>query len=146
MQMPVANRSPITANDAGSNARIRMFAPAAVRAEAMKNRRGSKRSARLNKALMMVPTTNPACTELVNRDAISGGRPTLSRKAGTTAEAENHSAIVATVQKAMIPSERARTDNNPHFAASGAGTKILERFEAHRPINAPCRRSTKDPS
>ena len=140
MQTPVAKRSPITAKDAGSKARMSAFAAAAVRADAMKNRRGSNRSARLNRALTMVPTTKPACTELVNRDAISGGRPTLSRSAGTTAEAENQSAIVATVQNAMIPSDRARTDNFPHCAASGAGRKTLVRFEAHSPINAPCER------
>ena len=150
MQMPVAKRSPITAKDAGSKARMRMFAPAAVRAEAMKKRRGSKRSARLKSALTMVPITKPACTELVNRDAISGGRPTLSRRAGTTADAENHSAMVATVQKAMIASERARTDKLPPVriwcAASGTGTQTLVRFEAYRPINAACERRTKSSS
>jgi hypothetical protein len=46
----------------------------------------------------------------VKSDAISGDRPTLSRKAGTTADAENHNDMVATAQKAIIRSERARTD------------------------------------
>ena len=70
---------------------------------------GSRRARKL--ALRNTPIH--ACTALVNSEAISGGRPTLSRRAGTTAEAENHSDMVATAQKAMITSERVRTDKEP---------------------------------
>jgi len=68
----------------------------------------------LKSALSNVPMTNPACTALVNNEATSGGRSTLSRSAGTTADAENHSDMVATAQNAMITRERVRTVNtNP---------------------------------
>lgn len=60
MQTPVANRKAITAQDDGSKAKISRLVAAANSAEARKKRRGSIRSARLNKALIRVPTTNPA--------------------------------------------------------------------------------------
>ena len=54
------------------------------------------RSAKPRTALVRVPTTNPACTVLVNRDAWVGVRVYSAAMEGTTAEAENHSAMAAT--------------------------------------------------
>src|SRR5216683_2097119 len=49
------------------------------------------RSGRFRKALSSVPNTNPSCTEIVNQLAAASPKCHSLRRAGTTAEALNHS-------------------------------------------------------
>ena len=102
MQMPVAMRSAGAAHDAGSITRRSALAPAPITAEAAKSRRGSMRSGSPSTALARQPMTNPACTPLVSAACMKGERWNSATSAGTTADAENHSAIAATWQVAMI--------------------------------------------
>ena len=102
MQTPVMKRSATTVGEAGSTSRIAALAPAATSAEAMKNLRGSIRSARPRKALVSVPATKPAWTALVKSEAECGSIAPVALSAGTMAEAENHSAMAATWQTAMV--------------------------------------------
>ena len=108
MQIPVTKRSAITPGDVGGKARIRPLAAAPIRAETMNRRRGSNRSAIPKPALTMVPTTNPSCTALVNKDAVAASSPALRRRSGTTAEAENHSAMASTWATIMMVMEARR--------------------------------------
>ena len=102
MQAPVTKRSTTIAGDVGSNSRMAPLAAAATKAAPMKNRRGSSRSASPKPALIKVPITKPSWTALVSSDAVASSRPACALSAGTTAEAENHTAIAATSQKTMI--------------------------------------------
>jgi hypothetical protein len=68
----------------------------------MKKRRGSIRSANPKIALVRLPTTNPACTPLVSDACKNGDNRYSASSAGTTAEAENQSAIAATWHRAMM--------------------------------------------
>ena len=63
---------------------------------------GSMRSARPSTALATQPTTNPTCTALVSAACANFDSPYCATKAGTTADAENQSAIAPTWQRAMI--------------------------------------------
>ena len=81
------------------------FAAAAMIAEAMKNRRGSMRSAIPRRALIEVPTTNPTWTLLVNKDACVGVNAYSAEIDGMTADAENHSAMTAISQTARMSRE-----------------------------------------
>ena len=110
MQTPVTKRSATTDAEAGSNRRIAALAAAATSADAMKNLRGSIRSARPRRALVSVPATNPACTALVNSEAECGSIAPVALRAGTIAEAENQSAMAATWQTAMVAMAVKRCD------------------------------------
>src|SRR6186997_1933085 len=101
MHMPVTKRRMGTIGPGGSTARIIALAIAATRAETMKNRRGSIRSARLRIALIRLPVTNPAWTPLVMSAWLKFDSLYSATSAGTIADAENHSAIAATWQSAI---------------------------------------------
>jgi hypothetical protein len=58
-----------------------------------------------------VPATKPSWTALVKSDADCGSIKPCARSYGTTAEAENHSAIAATWLTVMIVMAAARRDN-----------------------------------
>jgi hypothetical protein len=53
----------------------------------------------------MQPTTKPACTPLVRAACAKPDSPYSATSAGTTADAENHNAIAATWQVAMIETD-----------------------------------------
>jgi len=93
-------RITMTRSDIGSIIRMVALAPAAISAETMKKRRASSRSANPRKALPRVPATKPACTLLVSRPARAPKMPNSAVSDGTTAVAENHSAIAANSQTA----------------------------------------------
>ena len=63
------------------------------------------RSASPKNALARHPTTNPACTPLVSAACAKPESPNSATSDGMTADAENHSAIAATWQTAMIATE-----------------------------------------
>src|SRR6266542_2354227 len=102
MQAPVTKRSAGAAIDAGSMTKRSAFAPAPIAADTAKNRRGSSLSASPMSALARQPATKPACTPLVSAALEKLERWNSAASAGSTADAENQSAIAATWQNAMI--------------------------------------------
>src|SRR6185369_10194478 len=102
MHIPVMKRSNGTSIEVGSTARISAFAAAATAADPMKKRRGSNRSASPRLALKRLPATKPACTPLVSNACAKDESGYSASNAGTTADAENHTAIAATWHTAMI--------------------------------------------
>ena len=101
MHTPVTTRNSGTNGPAGSTTRINALAAAPTNAEIMKKRRGSRRSASPSAALITLPMTNPACTPLVSAACANDDNLYSARSAGTTADAENHSAIAATWHSAI---------------------------------------------
>ena len=73
-----------------------VLAAVATSAAVMKKRLGSARSARPRMALVKVPKTNPACTALVSIEACVALMANSALSDGTTAVAENQSAMAAT--------------------------------------------------
>ena len=74
-------------------------------AETVNSRRGSSRSARPNSALIKVPMTKPACTALVNREALKSSIACVCRRLGTIAVAENHNESASTCAPHKAASE-----------------------------------------
>ncbi len=105
MQAPVTTRASRVQPESGPKTRIAALAAAAIRAATMKKRRGSRRSARPSSALPSDPSTKPAWTLLVKSDWANPPSPYSAVSAGTTAEAENQSAMAATWQAESTPSE-----------------------------------------
>src|SRR5438874_3795479 len=110
MQIPVTTRSNGAATVAGSIASSNAFASAPTAADAANSRRGSRRSGSPRIALTRHPTTNPACTPLVSAAWAKFERWNSAASAGVTADAENHSAIAATWQSAMIVTDAGLED------------------------------------
>ena len=106
-------RNTITIGEVGSSASNRALAPAATKAENMKKRRGSRRSARENMADVRVPATKPTCTAEVIREAWLGERLYSRTRVGTTAEAENHKPNTATSQTANNARDHIRRPFSP---------------------------------
>jgi hypothetical protein len=102
MQTPVMKRNAGTSVPVGSTTRISALATDATVAASMKKRRGSSRSANPRIALVRLPTTYPACTPLVSDACKNGDNRYSASNAGTTADAENQSAIAATSQSARM--------------------------------------------
>ena len=78
-------------------------APAAPAAQPATSRCGRIRSARPSAADPAAPATNPACTGAVIQAAAPALRCHWLASAGTTAEAENHTAMASTSTRAMSP-------------------------------------------
>src|SRR5215468_586005 len=77
--------------------------PAAPAAQPATSRCGRIRSAAPNTAEPTAPATNPACTGAVSHAAAPALRCHWPARAGTTAEAENHTAMPSTSTRAMRP-------------------------------------------
>ena len=77
--------------------------PAAPAEQPATSRCGRIRSARPNAAEPTAPSTNPACTGAVIQAAAPALRCHWLARAGTTAEAENHTAMASTSTSAMSP-------------------------------------------
>ena len=107
MQAPVTKRKARTTVEVGETNKMAALAVAATRVETMKKRRASIRSAKPRTALVRVPATNPACTVLVKREAWVGVNANSAAIEGTTAEAENQSAMAATSHDARIARDTA---------------------------------------
>src|SRR6266545_6548765 len=112
MQAPVIMRSAGATTEVGSTTRRSAFAPAPIVAETAKNRRGSSLSASPMSALARQPATKPACTPLVSAALEKLERWNSAASAGSTADAENQSAIAATWQNAMIAIDAAFDSEN----------------------------------
>src|SRR5438105_15310831 len=102
MQMPVTRRSSGATTDRGSTTSNNALAIAPIAADAANNRRSSSRSARPKIALTRQPMTKPICTAVVSVACAKLERWNSAASAGMMADAENHSAIAATWQIAMI--------------------------------------------
>src|SRR5215471_15119983 len=76
---------------------------AALAAQPAASRCGRIRSARPSAADTTAPSTNPACTGAVSQAAAPALRCHWLARAGTTAEAENHTAMASTSTRAMSP-------------------------------------------
>ena len=105
IQAPVIKRSNGIKFESGPTTRIKKFAVAAIRAEAMKKRLGSSLSAKPKIAEVRLPTTKPVWTALVKSACWKELRLYSAMSAGRTAVAENQSAITATWQSAKTVSE-----------------------------------------
>src|SRR6266700_3597064 len=123
MQAPVTARSSGAPNDPGSTTRSNALASAPTPAATAKSRRGSTRSARPRIALARQPMTKPAWTPLVSAACANLDNPYSAASAGTTADAENQSAIAATWHSAISvtePSfESAQGDRNTQVSVRG---------------------------
>ena len=102
MQMPVAMRNSGASHDEGSITSSRALALPPTAAQMANSRRGSTRSGSPSNALVKHPSTKPACTPLVNAAWAKPLNRNSATSAGMIADAENHSAIAATWQTAMI--------------------------------------------
>ena len=107
MHTPVTTRSSGAPNDAGSTTSSSAFDTAPIAADVANRRRGSTRSASPSNALARHPSTKPAWTPLVNAAWAKPPNRNSATSAGMIADAENHSAIAATWQTAMIDTEPA---------------------------------------
>ena len=116
MQAPVTTRSNGVRGPAGSTTSSSAFAAAPTKADSAMKRLGSTRSASPSNALATQPITNPACTPLVRAACANPVSPYCATSAGTTADAENHSAIAATWQSAMIAIDASFDWKNPVIA------------------------------
>ena len=68
MHIPTTRRKTGIPNDAGSSARIKRFATAAIAAATIKKWRRFNRSANPKNPLTSVPITNPTCTLLLSSE------------------------------------------------------------------------------
>src|SRR5688572_30190121 len=92
MHTPVRNRSgTAAAKPSTNNARAKVHAAPAA-ALAATSRWGGTRSARFSTVAVNAPATNPNCTEAVSHTAAAALSPHSIRRAGTTADIENHTA------------------------------------------------------
>ena len=105
MHTPVTTRRSGAPADAGSTTSNSALEAAPIAADAANRRRGSIRSGRPRNALARQPSTKPACTPLVSAAWAKPHRWNSATSAGMIAEAENHSAIAATWQTAMIETD-----------------------------------------
>ena len=92
----MANRSGIAVNGPSANSAMIRVQTAAPPAQPATSRCGGSRSARPRTAETTAPATNPACTGAVSHAAAPALRCHWRVKAGTTAEAENHTPMART--------------------------------------------------
>src|SRR5437660_8889308 len=135
MQMPVTTRNAGAASDAGSTASSSALATAPVHADAAKRLRGSMRSGSPRRALARQPMTNPAWTPLVSAAWAKPDKWNSATSAGMTADAENHSAIAATWQSAMIEIDAALDVAGDNCVSLKGPGSISARFRSR----CPCR-------
>jgi hypothetical protein len=103
--MPVTKRRTGAIGVDGLTTSRSALAIAPPSAHSANSRRGSTRSASPMTALTRQPTTNPSCTPLVSAACMNPDNPYSPTSAGTTADAENHSASAATSQIAMMATD-----------------------------------------
>src|SRR5512144_2627055 len=101
MHTPVTKRAAGAASERGSTTSSSALAIAPTAAAVAKKRRSSRRSARPRIALTRQPATKPTCTADVSVACAKRDRWNSAASDGTTADAENHSAIAATWQVAI---------------------------------------------
>ena len=101
--MPVTKRSSGATRDAGSTTSSSAFGDrAAQRARGEQAARIDAIGQPEERAHEAAERRSPACTPLVSAACAKPVSPYSATSAGTTADAENHSAIAATWQSAMI--------------------------------------------
>jgi hypothetical protein len=100
---PVRNRSASAIPGPLAASGMSVVIPAASSADPPNSQCVGSRSARLNTADTSAPATKPACTDMVSQARPPSSRLHAADSAGTTAEAENHTAIASNSAMANIP-------------------------------------------
>ena len=104
--MPVRKRKSRASMRPVASSGIKTVARAASRADAVNSRRDETLSARLSKADPNAPATNPICTDIVSHARPASLKLHALVRAGTTAEAENHTAMPSNSASASSNSVR----------------------------------------
>jgi hypothetical protein len=97
----VVNRSGIADARPSAVAANSAVQAAAQAAPAAISRCGATRSARFSAVDPTAPSTKPSCTDAVSHTAAGALTPQSARSAGTTADAENHTASASTCTAAI---------------------------------------------